>query len=84
MDFRAKKPWAILGSQGHEMGVGPHLDDVLMGHARVCIQTARDHLFWEQGVLGAKGARSQGLRIWVEVEVSGPRPPSYTHSLECS
>lgn len=61
------------------MGVGPHLDDVLMGHARVCIQTARDHLFWERGSAGGKEPGS-GLRIRVGVGVSGPRPPvQHTH-----
>lgn len=32
-----------------------------MGYACLCIQTAGDHLFWEQGMLGKK--RSQGSKV---------------------
>lgn len=35
------------------MGVSSHLDEVFMGYARLRVQTAGDHLFWEQGVWGA-------------------------------
>lgn len=34
-----------------------------MGYACLCIQTAGDHLFWEQGMLGKKGVRDRRSRI---------------------
>lgn len=55
-----------------------------MGYARVCIQTAGDHLFWEQGVLRETGVQSQGLKVQTgdrgvplpRVSPSLPRPHS--------
>lgn len=43
-----------------QSGGSPHLDEVFMGHTRVGVETAGDHLFREQGVLGEKGSRDQG------------------------
>lgn len=43
-----------------------------MGYACLCIQTARDHLFWEQGVLGKKEMRNQSSRIQAGVRGQSP------------
>ena len=62
------------------MRVAPHLDEVVMGDVRVCVQAAGDHLFWEQGVLGQEGVHSQqGLRVQGGDGVSHcPEPPQPT------
>lgn len=45
----------------------------------MCIKTAGHHLFWEQGMLGEKGVRTQGWRVQAgDRGVLVPRPPSHT------
>lgn len=53
-----------------------------MGYAHVCIETAGDHLFWEQGVLGAgrgqgSGVRDRESRLGLRVS---PHPDSRYHT----
>jgi hypothetical protein len=55
-----------------------------MGYACVCIKTARNHLFWEQGVLGKKRVSDQGSRIQAGMKMSWSPDPPPIHSLGSS
>lgn len=51
-----------------------------MGYTSVCIETAGDHFFWEQGVLRVEKCQGSGLQCPVQAQgIPAPRQPSHTH-----